>query len=116
MKKVFTIKREEQREVEYNLPLYLQPNQFTCVAILDEEQHLKCSVYEKWRVSEEQELQHSVYIHCAPDKYEVNKLLEEFFSGNSKEITPEEFDAFYFNARKLVAVQFNKLDDNALPE
>ena len=116
MKKVFTIKREEQVEVEYNFPLYLQPNQYTCVAILDEEQHLKCSVYEKWRVSTEEELQYSVYIHCAPDKYEVNKLLEEFFSDKSKQITPEEFDAFYFNARKLVAVQFNKLDNNALPE
>lgn len=84
MKKVFTVKREEQVEVEYNFPLYLQPNQYTCVAILDEEQHLKCSVYEKWRVSTEEELQYSVYIHCAPDKYEVNKLLEEFFSDKSK--------------------------------
>jgi len=116
MKKVFTIKREEEIEVDFQFPLYLQQNEYTCVAILNEEDHLKCSVYERWRVSTEEELQHSVYIHCAPDKYEVNKLLEEFFSGKSKKITPEEFDAFYFNARKLVAVTFNKLNDNALPE
>jgi hypothetical protein len=116
MKKTFIIKHEEEVEIDFQFPMYLQPNEYTCVAILDEEQMLKCSVYEKWRASTEQELQHSVYISCAPDKYEVNKLLEEFFSGKSKEITPEEFDAFYFNARKLVSIQFNKLDNNALPE
>ena len=116
MKKIFTIKREEEIEVDFQFPLYLQSNQHTCTAILNEEEHLKVSVYEKWRVNPEEELQFSVYINCAPDKYEVNKMLEEFFSGKSKQITPEEFDAFYFNARKLVAKQFNKLDNDALPE
>ncbi len=116
MKKVFTIKREEEIEVDFQFPLYLQPNNYTCVAILNEEMHLKIAVYEKYRAIEDTELEHSVYINCSPDKYEVNKHLEEFFSGKSKQITPEEFDAFYFNARKLVSIQFNKLDSDALPE
>lgn len=116
MKKTFTVKREEQIEVDFEFPLYLQPNEYTCAAILNEETYLKVSVYAKFRINDADELQHSVYIVTAPDKHDVNRLLEEFFSGKSKKITPEEFDAFYFNARKLVSIQFNKLDNNALPE
>lgn len=116
MKKVFTIKREEEIEVDFQFPLYLQPNNYTYVAILNEEMHIKCSVYEKYRAIEDEELLHSVYMSSSPDKYEVNKHLEEFFSGKSKQITPEEFDAFYFNARKLISKQFNLLDNGSLPE
>jgi hypothetical protein len=116
MKRTYTVTHKEEVEVEVQFPMYLQPNEYTCVAILDEEKYLKCSVYEKYRMNEQEKLEHSVWINCAPDKYEVNKLLEEFFSGKSKQITPEEFEAFYFNTRQLVAKQFNKIYNNALPE
>lgn len=116
MKKVFKVKREEEVEVDIQFPMYLKINNYTNAAILDEEQHIKISIYEKYRLNDSEPQQHSVYINSSVDKYETNSMLENFFSQTATLITPEEFDAFYFEARKLVAKQFNKLDNGSLPE
>ncbi len=115
MKKVLTIKHEEQIEIDVQFPLYIQPSNYSALALIDEETYLKVSMIEKWTsVGEPQ--QYSVWISTAFDKYEINTAIELLHSGKGKRITPEEFDAFYFNARKLVSIQFNKLDQDALPE
>jgi len=116
MKKTFTIKREEQIEIEVQFPVYFKPNDYTCGCLVDEQTYLKISVIEKFRVRDTEPIVNSVWISMQHDRADVDNALVLLHSGKAEIISPEAFDTFYFEAKKLVQKQFNILDNNALPE
>ena len=115
MKRTYTVTHKEEVEIDVKFPVYFKPNDYTCIALMDDDNYLKVSVIEKFTSPTEQQ-QYSIWISSAHDKYEVTSALQGLYSGKGEVITPEAFDAYYFNARKLVSIQFNKLDSDALPE
>jgi hypothetical protein len=116
MKRTYTVTHKEEVEIDVKFPVYFKTSEYSCVALLDEENYLKVSIIEKFTTIQTEEQQYSVWISCAQDKHEINSSLSALYSGKGETISPEAFDAFYFNARKIVSIQFNKLDNNALPE
>ena len=116
MKKELEIKKVEKLVVDVTFPMYICPNDYTCCALLNESTLLEVSIIEKVIWNKEEPQQFNVWINHMAQKSSVDNKLEGFYAHGWKQISPEEFDAYYFRAKRILSNTFNLLNDGPLPE